>query len=85
MEELLERQFRTLIKNSGLEQDIQERLLLAIKKLSAQEQAILFQLFQKYPEKISEFWKVSLKKFEYIKNGIGNLDDILQEEIELFS
>lgn len=85
MEEILERQFRTLIENSGLEQDIQERLLRAIKKLSGQEQVILFQLFQKYPEKISIFWELSLKKFEYIKNGIGNLDAILEEEIQLFS
>jgi hypothetical protein len=53
--------------------------------LSRQEQVILLQLFQKYPEKISSFWVLSLKKFEYIKNGVGNLDDILQEEIDLFS
>ncbi len=85
MQDILERQFRALVENSGLEKSIQERLFVAIQKLSRQEQVILLQLFQKYPEKISSFWVLSLKKFEYIKNGVGNLDDILQEEIDLFS
>ncbi len=85
MEEVWKKQFIVLIENSGLEQDIQRRLLVAIEKLSPQEQNLLLIMFQKFPEKIPAFWEVSLKKFEYIKNGIGNLDAILEEEIQLFS
>lgn len=85
MEESWKKQFISIIENSPLESDIQKRLLTAIEKLSPQEQNLLLILFQKFPEKIPAFWEVSLKKFEYIKNGVGNLDAILEEEIILFS
>ncbi len=85
MKETLEQSFRDLVVNTSLETDIQNRLLVAIEKLSSQEQILLLQLFQKYPEKIEAFWKISRKKFEYMKNGVGDLEKILQEEIELFS
>lgn len=78
-------EFKDVIATSDLTKDVQERLLLAIEKLNTQEQVLLLQLFQKYPEKIEAFWEVSQKKFAYLKNGVGNLDTILEEEIELFS
>ena len=85
MEEIWKKEFTRLIENSELQKDIQKRLFIAIEKLSAQEQNLLLILFQKYPEKIPAFWELSLKKFDYVKNGVGDLGAILQEEIDLFS
>lgn len=85
MDENWKQSFEDVLQQTSLEQDIQTRLLVAIEKLSTQEQILLLQLFQKYPEKIPAFWEVSQKKFEYIKNGVGNLDKILKEELDLFS
>lgn len=85
MDESWKKSFENLIQHTPLAQDIQTRLLLAIEKLSPQEQILLLQLFERYPEKIPAFWEVSRKKFEYTKNGIGDLDKILKEELELFA
>lgn len=77
--------FKNLLLASSLSADIQERLLRAIEKLNTQEQVFLLQLFEKYPEKIPAFWDMSKKKFEYMKNAVGNLNDIVEEEQKLFS
>ncbi|OGH66282.1 MAG: hypothetical protein A3B90_01720 [Candidatus Magasanikbacteria bacterium RIFCSPHIGHO2_02_FULL_41_13] len=85
MEETWKKEFTMLVESSGLKKNIQKRLLVAIEKLSLQEQNLLLIMFQKFPEKIPAFWELSLKKFDYVKNGVGNLDEILEEEIKLFS
>lgn len=77
--------FENLIDSQDFDKNTKERFLVALKKLSLQEQIFLLQLFQKYPEKIIPFWKISQKKFSYLKNGVGNLDSILEEEIKIFS
>lgn len=77
-------QFENLVGQSSLAADIQERLLRAIEKLNTQEQVLLLQLFEKYPEKIPAFWEMSTQKFEYMKNAVGNINEILEEEKKLF-
>ncbi len=84
MEEKLHQAFIKVMTNQ-VEQDIIDRLLRVIEKMSLQEKIFLFQLFQNFPDKIPAFWEVTKKKFEYIKNGIGDMDKIIEEEIQLFS
>jgi hypothetical protein len=74
-----------IIQESTLSSDEARRLYEAIQKQGLQEQVFLFQIFEKYPEKIPAFWEVSKKKFEFLKDGVGDMDAILKEEIELFS
>ncbi len=78
-------QFEKLLQESSLSEEIQKKFLLLLQKQDLQNQVFLLQIFEKYPEKIPAFWEICKKKFDFFKDGIGTLDAIVEEEIQLFS
>lgn len=77
--------FENAISSSPLASEEQKKFLAILEKINQQEQILLLQLFIKFPEKIVPFWEMTKKKLDYIKNGKGNMEKILKEEIEIFS
>ena len=72
------------ILTAALEKDVATRLMKVIVKMPLQEQIFLLQFFDKYPTKIPAFWEISKKKFDLLNSGVGDMDEILKEEVELF-
>lgn len=84
MSENLSTIFRTILQKIEFPQKEVEAVLRSISRLTVQEQVLLVQLFQKFPNKIPAFWEVTKKKFAYLKSGVGDMNTILQEEVQLF-
>jgi len=80
-----QRVLESLLEPISLPPEEKVTILRAIGRLKSQEQLFVIQIFQKHPEKITQFWYITKKKFEYLKDGKGNIEEILKEEIELFS